>query len=461
MKALFTYAATILLVIAASCTGSKPLSKKAAKLDAGGMYAEAADMFLQSAVRNGNNIDAKIGLKKTGQMVLNDKLSVFFKAFGVGDDKEAAVNAYLDAKDYQDRVQRAGVNLEVPDHYLTDFKQVKGEYLVQLYTQGQDLMGKKDYSAAEAVFTKIGKLEPGYKDASSLQQTAFLEPLYLSGKAALAAGQYRKAYNDLDRVVNGNAAYKDAVALKQAAVDKGRYAIAVLPFNVAGTTGVGAAQAATLQAYITSAIVDTKDPFIQVVDRDNIQKILDEQKLGMSGVVDESTAVSAGKLLGAKAVVMGTVMAYGEDAGRLKKSTKDGYEAYQVKEVDKQTNVESYITKYRPVKYTEFYQENKVELSFSYKLVSLETGQVLISKVMDKQADDHAWYATYEGNGSALFPQVNGTVNTASAARRQLNSLLAAPRTVRPMADLGSQLLRSTSVEMANEVKREIATALP
>ena len=41
-------------------------------------------------------------------------------------DKEAAVNAYLDAKDYQDRVQRAGVTLEIPDSYATDFKQVKG-----------------------------------------------------------------------------------------------------------------------------------------------------------------------------------------------------------------------------------------------------------------------------------------------------------------------------------------------
>lgn len=445
----------------AACTGSKSLSKKAGKLDSGGMYAEAAEMYLQSAVRNAKNIDAKIGLKKTGQMVLNDKLSTFFKAFGVGDDKEAAVNAYLDAKHYQDRVQRAGVTLDIPDSYASDFKQVKGEYLVQLYTQGHDLLDKKDYGAAETVFAKIGKLEPGYKDASSLQQIAYLEPLYQSGKAALAAGQYRKAYNDLDRVVARNAAYKDAAALKQECVDKGRYAIAVLPFNVAGNGTAAAAQAATLQAYITSAIVDANDPFIQVVDRDNMQKILDEQKLGMSGVVDESTAVSAGKLLGAKAVVMGTVMAYGEDAGRLRRSTKDGFESYQVKQVDKETNQVSYLTKYRPVKYTEYYQENKANISFSYKLVSLETGQVLLSKVVDQQADDHAWYATYEGNASALLPMLNGAVNTNGSARRELNALLAAPHNVKSTADLGNQLLRATSSVMAKTVQQELAAKLP
>lgn len=444
----------------AACSGSKSFSKKAAKLDAGGMYAEAADMYLQSAVRNAKNIDAKIGLKKTGQMLLNDKLSTFFKAFSVGNDKEAAVNAYLNATDYQDRVQRAGVTLEIPDSYAADFKQVKGEYLVQLYTQGHDLLDRKEYAAAETVFAKIGKLEPGYKDAGSLQQIAFLEPLYLSGKAALAAGQYRKAYADLDRVVAGSTTYKDAAALKQECIAKGRYAIAVLPFTTAGSKR-SSVQAATLQAYITSALIDVNDPFIQVVDRDNIQKILDEQRLGMSGVVDESTAVSAGKLMGAQAVIMGTVMDYKEVPGDLRKSTKEGYESYQVKQVDKATDQVSYATRYKPVNYTEYYKENKVDLSFSYKLVSLETGQVLLSKVVDRQADDHAWYAAYDGNASALVPKLNGAVDLNARARRELNALLAAPREVRATADLGNGLLRSTSAELAKTVQGELVSKLP
>ncbi|MBK9059359.1 MAG: hypothetical protein IPL81_05635 [Flavobacteriales bacterium] len=459
MKTALT-ALTFFAIFLAACSGSKSFSKKAAKLDESGMYAEAADMYLQSAVRNAKNIDAKIGLKKTGQQLLNDKLSAFFKAFSLGTDKEAAVNAYLDAKDYQDRVQRAGVTLEIPDSYATDFKQVKGEYLVQLYTQGHDLLDKKDYATAEAVFSKIGKLEPGYKDAGSLQDIAYLEPLYVSGKAALQAGQYRKAYTDLERVVTRSADYKDAAALKAECVQKGRYAIAVLPFNTAGSR-VQTAQAATLQAYVTSALTDVNDPFIQVVDRDNIQRILDEQRMGMSGVVDESTAVSAGKLLGAQAVVMGTVITYTEQPGKTKRSTKDGYESYQVKVLNKETNNYSYDTRYKPAKYNEYYQENKTNISFSYKLVSLETGQVLMSKVVDKQADDHAYYATYDGNAKALFPMLNGAVNTNSSARQQLTSLLGAPREVKSTADLGTELLRNTSVVMANSIQQEIASKLP
>ena len=450
----------LFVILLGGCSGSKSFSKKAAKLDVSGLYAEAADMYLQSAVRNVKNTDAKIGLKKTGQMLLNDKLSTFFKAFNLGSDKEAAVNAYLDAKDYQDRVQRAGVTLDIPDNYASEFKQVKGEYLVQLYSQGHDLLDQKDYPGAEAVFSKIGKLEPGYKDAGSLQEIAYLEPLYTSGKAALQAGQYRKAYGDLDKVVTKSATYKDATSLKQQCVDKGRYAIAVLPFNTAGTVAQ-TAQAATMQAYATSALTDINDPFIQVVDRDNIQRILDEQRLGMSGVVDESTAVSAGKLMGAQAVVMGTVITYKEQPGKMQQSSKDGYESYQVKVLNKETNTYSNATRYRPAKYTEYFQENKTTISFSYKLVSLETGQVLMSKVVDKQADDHAYYATYDGNGKALYPMLNGTVNTNSSARQQLSSLLGAPREVKPTADLGNELLRTTSAAMASSIQQELAGRLP
>ncbi|MBS1943931.1 MAG: hypothetical protein JST98_01715, partial [Bacteroidetes bacterium] len=190
-------------------------------------------------------------------------------------------------------------------------------------------------------------------------------------------------------------------------------------------------------------------------------KILDEQKLGMSGVVDESSAVSAGKLLGAQAVLMGSLISYQEDNGRLRQSTKEGYEGYQVKELNAETGQEQYVTKYKPVNYVESYRENKAVISFSYKLVSLETGQVLMSKVVDRDAADHAWYATYDGNGQALLPKLNGGVDTRNSARRDLAALLAAPRNVKTAADLGNDLLRSTSSAVAASIQTDLAGKLP
>jgi len=434
------------------------LSKKAAKLDAAGLYAEAAEMYLQSAVRSGKNTDAKIGLKRTGQLLLTDKLGVFFRAMATGSGKGDAVMAYLDAKAYQERVERAGVILEIPDHYKADFDKVKGEYLVELYTEGQALMEKQEYKAAEAVFARIAKLEPDYKDANSLQAVAYLEPLYRAGKTDLEAGNYRKAHEALSKVVTKDSGYKDASALRTECVTKGQFTIAVLPFT---SEQKGNATAAKVQAYAMTALTSTGDPFLKVVDRENIDRILEEQRLGLSGVVDEQTAVRVGNLIGAQAVLMGVLVDYREEPGTVRRSTKDGFESYRVQETNKETGEKYSVTKYKPVRYSEFFQENKVFLTFSYRLVSLETGEVLVSRIVEKQNEDHMYYAGYEGNRDALFPRANGVVDISDRARRDLRGLLNAPREVKPMTTLSSEILRTACSDMSGAIQQDLNAKLP
>ncbi|MBL8001498.1 MAG: hypothetical protein JNL05_06010 [Flavobacteriales bacterium] len=452
--------ALLAALVWAGCSGSKAYTKKGVKLDEAGLYTEAAEMYLQALQRNPSNVDAKIGLKKAGQQVLNDKMSAFFKAFSVGEDKGTAVQTFLDGKAYLERVQRAGVSLEIADNYRRDFEEVKGQFLVELYNKGQDQLTKQDYKGAEATFAQIAKLEPNYKDATSLQNIAYLEPLYRSGKQALEGQRWRKAYEDLDKVVSKDAGYKDASALRQQALTGGQYTIAVLPFtsNVKNRPEL----AGKVQAYATTALTGINDPFLKVVDRENMDRILEEQRLSLSGVVDEQTAVKVGNLMGAQAVLMGSVIDYQEVPGTVRRSTKDGFEAYRVKVPDPNNPGQMMIaTKYRPVKYQELYQENKVVVSLSYRLVSLETGEVLVSKVVDRTAEDHAYYATYDGEREQLFPMQNGVVNLNANERRQLQGLLTAPRDVKPVATLSNEALSGSCSGLAGTIQQELATKLP
>ena len=440
------------------CSGSKSFSKKGAKLDEAGLYAEAAGMFEQAAQRSQKNVDAKIGLKKTGQLLLNDKLGSFFKEMAMGSAKGEAVAVYLDAKAYQERIQRLGVVLEIPDHYKADFDRVKGEHLVDLYNEGQALLGKQEYGAAEQVFARIAKIEPNYKDANSLQAVAYSEPLYRTGKVDLADGRYRKAYAALDKVVAKDAGYKDAAALRQECITKGQFTIAVLPFTGSSTRKDVSSM---LQAYAMTALTETRDPFLKVVDRENLERILQEQRLGLSGVVDEQTAVRVGNLIGAQAVLMGTVVDYREEPGSLRRSTKDGFESYRVEQVNKETGEKYHVTKYRPTRYIEHYQENKVYLTFSYRLVSLETGEVLVSKVVERQTEDHAYYASYEGNKDALVPSNKGIADVSDRARRELRGLLSASREIKPIATLSGEAVRNASSNVAATVQQELNAKLP
>lgn len=82
--------------------------------------------------------------------------------------------------------------------------------------------------------------------------------------------------------------------------------IAVLDFKLHGhgyeTEDMGAIVA---EWFITAFV---KEGRFEVVERGLLTKILDEQKLGMTGVIDESTATKIGKLLGVKVIISGSVM---------------------------------------------------------------------------------------------------------------------------------------------------------
>ena len=82
--------------------------------------------------------------------------------------------------------------------------------------------------------------------------------------------------------------------------------VAVLYFNN-GALGKSNAELAPLTKGIADLFIQelSANTGIRVVERDQIQKILEEQKLSQSGAVDNATAVSVGKLLGARHMVTG------------------------------------------------------------------------------------------------------------------------------------------------------------
>jgi len=81
-----------------------------------------------------------------------------------------------------------------------------------------------------------------------------------------------------------------------------RLRIAVLPFeNKSGSADMGEV---VLDKMITSLVNRRR---FNVLERSELQKVLEEHKLGMTGIIDASAAAKLGKGMGVDAVVMGSV----------------------------------------------------------------------------------------------------------------------------------------------------------
>jgi TolB-like protein len=94
-----------------------------------------------------------------------------------------------------------------------------------------------------------------------------------------------------------------------------RPGLAVLPFDNGGSYGQATENFEALQRGIAGMMISelAQNPAARVVEREEIQKLVEEQKLGASGPVDAQRAAKLGKLVGARYVVLGTFIDfYGE-----------------------------------------------------------------------------------------------------------------------------------------------------
>ena len=86
--------------------------------------------------------------------------------------------------------------------------------------------------------------------------------------------------------------------------------VAVLPFSGQG----GQQITSEVEGVLGSISIDGRNYFT-VVDRTAIDKVLGEMKLNQSGMVDQSTAVEVGKLIGAQGIYTGAVTQYSSTEG--------------------------------------------------------------------------------------------------------------------------------------------------
>jgi tetratricopeptide (TPR) repeat protein len=448
----FRWLLSLLLIgIFAGCTTSKSLSKKAVELEAAGLYNDAATFYYNALLKNSTNIDARIGLSKTGQRVLNDKLDDFTKARAMEEYKDA-VDSYRDAMDYRTRVERLGIKLEAPAYLADDYEEAKELFIKELYKAGNEKLNNKDFDGANKIFKEIAKLDPNYKDIKDLKNVSRNEPIYLAATEEFDNGNFRAAYYEFDKIYEVDPNYKDVAILRDESLDKGKFPVAIVPFeNASNQAGIEK----RVQAYVVSELSALDDPFLRIIERENLELILKEQRLNLSGVVNEATAAQVGNLLGASAILTGTILSYNSEAGKMKTTTKKAYEAYQVKLYNRETDRHYYETRYKPVNYSEFYNQNEVVLSVQYKLVSLESGEVLFSDVVERTVNSTVYYAKYPGEITRLFPaSSDGNVSRSRSDRNRLLELMRAGRELKSVETLTNEAYEEAAKALGQKMKQ-------
>lgn len=418
-------------------------------MEAAQLNEEAANYYYQAILKKPEFIEAREALYRSGGRVLNDMLSEFFNESQMGNKKEA-INTYLKAEEYRKTLRNVSVKLNIPSQYIEDFNEVKKAYLVELYEQGLVFLDQEDYESAEEVFREIVRIEPEYKDTKKLKAVAYIEPFYRKGKSELENFNYRTSYNSFLEVVNIIPDYKDARELQQMALEEGIVTIGLISFNNA-TQSTNAEKKA--EAYNLDALSKTEDPFLKVIDRTSYKQLIEEQRINLSGAIDESSAAEAGKLMGVKWLLGGTLLEVTKNTGRLNKKKRNGFLSYRVK-LKNDKGEEYYETRYKKTYYYVYEQINSATVSQQLKLTSLTTGEIEVSKILTKEASDHIVFYAFDGDANKLYPSVDGKVNTNRNDKKQLNKNIEGRRDIKSVDALSNDAFQEVAKYIKSEVEK-------
>jgi hypothetical protein len=437
---------TIILLVA-GCA-SKRNTKKAVKFEQAGLYEDAAEYYYQAVKKKDSNVEAKLGLRKTGQQTLDKKLSDFSYSYKQADYQKAVYN-YLESDNYYKKVKAVGVELNFPEYYKEYYEEAKGDYLNKKYIDGMEKLNREDFAAALQVFEEIRKIDANYKDVKDQLIIARYEPMYRDANQYLDNGLYRKAYYAFDNIIKGTGTYKQSVTLKEEALTKGTITILIINFDYPNYSLKDVSS--TVSSKVKGNLSKTDNPFIKIIDQSTITSdILQDGKLNLQ----------AANLAGIKAVLSGNIADVNLNKGTVKRTEKRGY----LKEVTKTKNdkgEEEEKVNYHKTEYLEFRAENSASIEVSFKLISTENNEIMASDLINLSKSDEMHYATFSGEKKKLVPgywkskdrkSPEDIVKDNSSDVNKLRDLLNASKEIRSTTELLDEIMNQSALKISDKI---------
>ena len=438
----------LIAIISFSCVTSRSLSKKATVLEEAGEYTAAADLFYLSIQKKPTNTDAIIGLKRTGKKVLADYLKIFSEK-AIKEEYQDATYAYLDAVRYQIKLEQVRVKVEIPSNSQEKYKEVLNLFLTKKYENGLKLINIEQFSEAEKCFNEIYKFDKSFKDVAELRNIAYLEPFYRKAQEQKSSKLYRDAYYSYKKILDRVGDYKETKKSMKYVLAKGRMYITLS--NVPNKAY--SRYSNSVKQNVINSILKINDPFIKIVERDDINRVLKEQELALNGM--SNSRMEIGEIAGAKYSVVIDVTNYSVSSTPLRSENIQGLEEYSEKYYDKENEKYRYRTKYKKVYYREYNASRDLIMSVSYKIISLSTAEIVATDIINRSFNTRVHYITYSGNKKKLHPTNNGKY-TSGRNYRSLQNLLKAPRTLKPVGQLIEEFNSYSGILIANNIVNKL-----
>ncbi|WP_075591197.1 hypothetical protein [Labilibacter marinus] len=447
-----------LVLLMAGCA-SKRFVKKATELENSGLYLDAANNYYNSLQKNINNIDAKLGLQRTGQLVLDDKIDDFKTKYQSGIAKDA-VYSFRDAEAYIKKLKGVGIQLLFPEEQRSYYNEMEDNYLTKLYGEAVKALNLEQFTTSEKQFSEILSINNNYKDAKSKWKIAKYEPIYRSGNEMMENQMYRSAYFTFKGIVDQVQIYENSLDLMNTSLDKAKVTMYVSAVNT-NYSGYRTT-AAQLNSKVINGINGIKSPLYEVVGTGTATQ-KSSNVFGKAFQYDRTKGVANAEARPkSKAVFESMLHKYSKSAGNLQKTEKRGFIKRTIEYKDKETGLMKTKVVYDKVRYYEYKLTRRVYLSLAYSLKRTDRDELAISDSYNNEEVERLSYAKFDGDYKKVIPgywkysskdsdedEVYDSASSISALKEKFE----ANKTPRSLTDMENDLMSDCVSQITKQIQ--------
>lgn len=381
MKAASLKLLTALALAAAvfSCSPAQKALRRSARLEESGLSYEATLSAIQALESKRSSVNAAAEVKRLGNREVALQVVEFRKLNSAG-ETVGALDAYVRARDLEDRANRAGVLLTGTAEAASEYASARAGHVAKLRRDGASSLLAQDYAGAERLLAQALKYDPDNEVLRGEWREAVATPMYQEGIRRLQNRMWRGAHDQFSAMESKiGIPYRDSRSLMDSAVAAGRVTVGLR--DVLAPTRQEMNLAVGLRGELFSQVRALNDPFIEWVDWS------EQARFAATTQPD---------------YIMELEMTdWTEVPGTMTRFERQGYrrETYDVKQADGSTKKEERFIKviYYDIDYRVF-----VRGALNAKL--MQGNRILSQREVSEQMERIIASSEYSGDASNLFP---------------------------------------------------------
>lgn len=454
-----TVVISLFIFILFSCSISNTLYNEGLKLEEVGMYNEANNRYYEALKSDNRNIEASIALKRVGNRIYQEDIDNIISINKKGDNKNV-IYLFFKAEEYRKKLSSVGINIQKDKNAESIFEDSKEKYSKELLQKINNTIANEKFKESEILLNELVSLNPENQDYQDMKAMSYSEPIYREGLKNMEMNNYREAFYNFDKIIN----YKDSRDLRKLSQEKAIFKIAIIPIRN-NTSRIELTD--KLYSNIFKSILDIKDPFLQLLDQNQVRSVLNEKGIDLSdfNINNSKFFNKMGNIFDVDAFLRVTITDVNYRRENPLSKVKEAYDVhFENRKNPKTRRIES-VPVYKKVYYTEYKGSSEVMITSNYSLLSKEA-KVLVSDVLVKNAVSRVNYAEYDGdyrslsinpenNFSISFDLDDNTVKkyNSNDGENNFKLLFGAGKEIKSSIVLENEVIFTISKEIANKLK--------